>query len=590
MGANYDSKKLILAWNCGRAFLGLSLFLSLEGWVVAQGVPSGAVVISAGSDIQTAVNNNPAGTTFYLKAGAYRLQSITAKNGNTFIGETGAVLNGAKLLTSFTSSGSYWIAAGQTQAVPIDTTSHASCMGDSPRCLYAEELFFDDVRLKHVSNLRKLRPGEWFYDAAKGVVYIGQDPTGHKVERSITRNAFTSASGSNVTVKNVIIEKYANASSSGALAPSEQQALGWTIGSNEIRLNHGAGMRVGSGSKVLRNKVHHNGQIGIMGLGSNILVEGNEISFNNDAGFYYGWEAGGTKFLYTTNLVIRNNYAHDNRGPGLWTDYNNYYVTYESNRSAHNGDFGIAHELGGDATIRYNVVENMGPSEFHTTRLWNNGAIALIMSRRANVYGNTLINNTAGIVALQDTRRGTLPTGETVDISELNVHDNVTVQNTNIAAGGLAATDGSIFASRNNRFTNNTYKLSNLTAGFYIWATGLLTKDQWKTAGEDVSGTWISPTDSSFPSTKFAAGDRVRTTVSTEVRSLPSTKDGTLLGTQPAGALGTVTLVRGPILTLGSWWWQVSYDSGLKGWSTEVHLTTTDLVAIQGHGTGTRKN
>jgi hypothetical protein len=256
-----------------------------------------------------------------------------------------------------------------------------------------------------------------------------------------------------------------------------------------------------------------------MGLGSNILVEGNEIAFNNDAGFYYPWEAGGTKFLFTTNLIIRNNYSHDNRGPGLWTDYNNYYVTYESNRSARNGDFGIAHELGGDATIRYNVVENMGPSEFHATRLWNNGAIALIMSRRANVYGNTLINNTAGIVALRDTRRGT--------------------------------------------------RLSKLAAAFYIWAAGLLTKDEWKTTGEDVSGTWTSPTGSSFPSTKFAAGDRVRTTVGTEVRSLPSTTDGTLLGTQPAGALGTVTIVRGPILTGGSWWWQVSYDSGLKGWSTE---------------------
>jgi hypothetical protein len=514
---------------------------------MALGAPAGPVVIGAGSDIQTAVNNNPAGTTFYLKAGVYRLQSITPMNGNIFIGETGAVLNGSKLLTSFTASGSYWIATGEAQVVPIDATSGACCMGDSPRCLYAEELFFDDVRLKHVSSLSLVGPGKWFYDAANGTVYVGQDPTGHKVERSITRSAFTPASGSSVTVKNLIIEKYANASSSGALTPSEQQAAGWTIDSNEIRLNHGAGLRVGSGSKVLRNKVHHNGQIGIMGLGSNILVEGNEIAFNNNAGFYYPWEAGGTKFLFTTNLIIRNNYSHDNRGPGLWTDYNNYYVTYESNRSARNGDFGIAHELGGDATIRYNVVENMGPSEFHATRLWNNGAIALIMSRRANVYGNTLINNTAGIVALRDTRRGTLPSGETVGISDLNVHDNVTVQNTNIAAG----------------------RLSKLAAAFYIWAAGLLTKDEWKTTGEDVSGTWTSPTGSSFPSTKFAAGDRVRTTVGTEVRSLPSTTDGTLLGTQPAGALGTVTIVRGPILTGGSWWWQVSYDSGLKGWSTE---------------------
>src|SRR5262245_47706454 len=215
-----------MLYRCGRwrILTFFCVFLFVDGYL-EMAAPSRVIVLGPENDIQTSVNNNPQDTTFYLKSGVYRLQSITAKSGNIFIGETGAVLNGAKVLSSFTRSGKYWTAPGQAQVVPIDTTSGAGCMADSPRCLYAEELFFDDMRLKHVSSLSQVGPGKWFYDVANGAVYIGQEPAGHKVERSITKSAFTSASGSKVTVKNLVVEKYANASSSGALAPSEQQTV-----------------------------------------------------------------------------------------------------------------------------------------------------------------------------------------------------------------------------------------------------------------------------------------------------------------------------------------------------------------------------
>jgi len=40
-----------------------------------------------GQDLQAAVNSNPGGTTFTLKAGVHRLQSITPKGGDKFVGE-----------------------------------------------------------------------------------------------------------------------------------------------------------------------------------------------------------------------------------------------------------------------------------------------------------------------------------------------------------------------------------------------------------------------------------------------------------------------------------------------------------------------
>ncbi|MBI2096987.1 MAG: peptidoglycan-binding protein, partial [Candidatus Sungbacteria bacterium] len=69
-----------------------------------------------------------------------------------------------------------------------------------------------------------------------------------------------------------------------------------------------------------------------------------------------------------------------------------------------------------------------------------------------------------------------------------------------------------------------------------------------------------------FPTTKFIIGDRVQTTVTLNVRATPSIS-GTLLGTQAAGALGTV--VGGPVVADGYNWWHINYDNAPDGWSVE---------------------
>jgi parallel beta-helix repeat protein len=56
--------------------------------------PTAGVVVRAGESIQAAVNANPAGTTFWLKAGVYHGQTVAPKDGMTFVGEVGAILDG----------------------------------------------------------------------------------------------------------------------------------------------------------------------------------------------------------------------------------------------------------------------------------------------------------------------------------------------------------------------------------------------------------------------------------------------------------------------------------------------------------------
>ena len=56
---------------------------------------SGDIAILPGESIQAKVDAYPAGTTFILKAGTHVGQSVVPKSGDTFIGEPGAILDGA---------------------------------------------------------------------------------------------------------------------------------------------------------------------------------------------------------------------------------------------------------------------------------------------------------------------------------------------------------------------------------------------------------------------------------------------------------------------------------------------------------------
>ena len=60
-------------------------------------------------------------------------------------------------------------------------------------------------------------------------------------------------------------------------------------------LNSGAGISVGTGTRVHNCDIHHNGQIGIEGNGKISCIESNRIRSNNIYGFDPDWEAGGAK-------------------------------------------------------------------------------------------------------------------------------------------------------------------------------------------------------------------------------------------------------------------------------------------------------
>src|SRR6266478_4169229 len=82
----------------------LSLAITLPNYLIKRqqiykSHAQAGITLNPGDNIQAAVDANPAGTTFTLNPGMYRMQTVTPKDNDAFIGLNGAVMNGSKVIT-----------------------------------------------------------------------------------------------------------------------------------------------------------------------------------------------------------------------------------------------------------------------------------------------------------------------------------------------------------------------------------------------------------------------------------------------------------------------------------------------------------
>jgi parallel beta-helix repeat protein len=368
------------------------------------------VRVTPGQSIQALVDRNPAGTTFILASGRHVKQSVRPRDGNRFIGEAGAVMDGGGAV-------------------------------------------------------------QYAFDGRKGQ--------------------------SNVLIRNLVIENYAPPPQDGAVMGKGSQ--GWTVEDNEIRYNianvrhqgcardagcGGMGVKIGDRMVVRNNHLHHNDEYGVGGSGDNVLVEGNEIAFNNyrDA-VRVGFGAGGTKFVGTRSLIVRNNYVHDNHGNGIWTDIKNLGVLVEGNRVFDNDRQGIFHEISYSAVIRNNTVRGNG---FGEKSDWLYGAGILIAhSSDVEVYGNVVEDNWNGIVGIQQDR-------DNYYLKNLWVHDNTVKMSRGGSGVGETGSGNDPFTSAsNNRFDRNDYRVSSSEGKPFRWR-GSETWTGWRNAGQDPQGSYTN--------------------------------------------------------------------------------------------------
>jgi len=383
--------------------------------VLCSAAFAGTVNIQPGMNIVSLVNSNPTGTTFVIAPGLYRITSpIAPKDNDTFTGQTAcappktactAVISGSVQLSNFKHSGSYYSVSGQTQQGQVKITTQ-QCDAGYPGCIYPEDLFFDGKPLVHVTSLSQVVSGTWYFDYVGQTIYFFDNPTGHKVETSVVPAAFQSK-GNNVTIKNLAIEEFAVPIFYAAVGPalgnaSTSTAANWVIQNNEITLNHAGGVMINYGYQILNNYVHSNGDLGIGGGGTNgvahpnILIQGNEVAYNNYAHVKPAFQAGGIKLGHVQGIVLRSNYIHNNEGSGIHFDTDNSNNLVDNNVITDNTEQGVFDEISYALTVRNNTLLRNGYIHADHNEWMYGASILSSVSQDVVAYCNTVEVSTKG--------------------------------------------------------------------------------------------------------------------------------------------------------------------------------------------------
>jgi parallel beta-helix repeat protein len=468
--------------------VGLSLFVAPAAVGVQNAsCPRDATAVEPGASIEATVELADDGAVFCLKNGIHRAQTVRPRPRQRFYGEGRTILNGSQLVADFRREGRYWVASSHFQPGP----KHGECLPSVPACDLPEAVFIDEKPLTKVLSKDTLASDEFYFDYGGGRIYLGDDPTNRKVEATAASFAFESTAA-DVSISNITVEKYASAAQKGAIHAPE--GAKWVIENCEVRLNSGAGISVGAGSRVRNCDIHHNGQIGIEGNGDDIRIEDNRIWSNNTRGFHPDWEAGGVKIAESDRVTFRGNHVRDNNGPGLWRDINCRNVIYEDNLVENNQHMGIFHEISFNAVIRNNVVRRNGWGK----RNWFWGAdITVAASQDVVASGNTLTvaAQGCGIMLIDQGRR--TEDGRKYKTRNNTVRDNEITFEGAACAGGTSDTkpsdeNFSIITDGNNRFESNVYRVPRTSGpARFVWGREVTDWNGFRRAGLEQGGQLI---------------------------------------------------------------------------------------------------
>jgi parallel beta-helix repeat protein len=506
------------------------------------GVSSWAqVTLHPTDNVPKMVSLRPAGTTFIFTAGTYRLsQPIIPKDNDKFIGQAicnppqtscPAIISGAIVIGSLAQpdGGNYQVTKQRQQNDRAATKD--DCDPAWHGCIYPEDLYFDNVPLKHLDSplLPSLSAGEWWFDYGNRIIHFHDGPAGHTVETSVVNNGF-GGPANNVTIQYLTIEKFADMYPVGAIGETQKdkaltQETNWTIKYCEVRLNHGFGVRVNYHMHILNSYIHDNGETGIGGgIGwpatpetwsteAGILIQGNTITHNDYAHFDSQFGSGGIKLGETRGIVIRGNTIQNNQGSGIHFDEDSGDDLVDGNTITDNSDSdGLVQEVGvGTSTWRNNILQRNGMQ----VNEHNFGfQVAVRVSPGADIYCNVLevpAGQGAGAWGIGTSNRGhsLFPPFQYRTSAGNSVHHNTVIWDQ--GADGDAGMRHNDPANQPNFFTSNTppdyntYHLSNANAAVFIYdgdnsrANRLKSLRNEQASGAEVHSTVDTNNTSGFP-------------------------------------------------------------------------------------------
>ena len=408
------------------------------------------VTLRPGDNVREIVASKPNGTVFTFMPGLYRRQQIVPKDNQKFIGQSGAILDGSMLLRNWQPKSGLWVSS----VLPATLFKSGSCADRGNICQFREDLFVDDQLFGRVANKRDLGSRRWYYKNRRA--YILDDPRDKKVELGVTEQAFI-GNARGVTIRNLVVQKYAVRAQQGAIHPGER-TIGWRIIDVTAQWNHGSGLRIaGRGLVVRGGRYNNNGQLGIGGLGVGTTLDRIEVAYNNYARYSSGWEAGGIKIVQSRSITITNSCIHNNSGPGIWFDTNNIDIKISNNKIFKNARMGIQYETSYSGEIINNTIAQNNTNGYD---IWLWGSELLIQNSRDVLIRNNYIEivNGQGIGIIQ-AKRGTGRYGPHNAINNRIVKNTIVLISAkpNILSGAAADYQHKILYRGRNVFNQNTY-------------------------------------------------------------------------------------------------------------------------------------
>lgn len=240
--------------------------------------------------------------------------------------------------------------------------------------------------------------------------------------QNVNAYAFT-GSASDVTIRNLTIINFMAPRDQGVV--NHDSGSGWTIESNTVKDNKGAGVFLGTDNELRHNCLKDNGQYGFQAYSNsesgphNITIMGNEISGNNRD----DWEnkidgcgcTGGAKLWHARHVTIVGNYVHHNLSVGIWADTNNNDFVIEGNYFSDNSGPAIEYETSYNAIIRRNTFVHNGLKAGPTNPGFPTGAVYVSESggdprlpartKLIDIAHNVFRDNWSGVVLWENADR-----------------------------------------------------------------------------------------------------------------------------------------------------------------------------------------
>lgn len=369
-------------------------------------VPSGAYYVStAGNDSNSGSSSSPwltlshalssvsSGGTIVIEAGTYRTGGLSANNQVTIQAASNSLvwINGAIVITSWTSIGSIWSTSWTTEwTIDADPENIDPAY---PLSTHRDMVLVNGLALTLVASQSAVGPGNFYVNYNTNTLYIGTNPSGQIVE-GVTNAGALSINASGTKLLGLGFRNYATGYTSnvGAVVVSANNV---TIENCTFAYCSSASLNFYnvSGSSINLTTFAFNGEKGLTcGSWINSSVTNSIFAYNNTRNWAVNWDAGGIKVAESSGLTFTGCLFDTNACQGLWFDITSSNNIVNGCIFQNNYSIGLMYEISSGLTVANCLFTGNGAD---VSDLNFNGGFGLFLggSENCQIWNNTFVSN-----------------------------------------------------------------------------------------------------------------------------------------------------------------------------------------------------